>query len=652
MGKVEYVVGLDIGHGETSAAVLAMDAPARTRPEDVEWSPGQKTVPSAYAEAPDGTVYVGAKSMDTARLQEGCRLHVAFKRKPSESVDGEHEREMRTYMQYIYRALRERRPELTDDNHVVYIAAPSGWDADCRARYLRMAKGDDPSDPLARHLRQVVSESRAAFLAELNSNNGFQLTAERGGVVCDMGSSTLDLTFRRSSEPPCDDGRALGASIVDDVIEQHVRGTEALDRQDIGEALRRNILNKITYDCRKAKEAYFNSGGDVDPQGGTVEMNTVKGSVTLFVKSLTGNEQDKGTVTVEFTSADLGKWLSTPRIDYFGQLASNLEEYRAKALGTGRLNGVVLTGSASKMPFFRRMVCEAFAANTDATTRIDADSEPGLTISRGVAQLGRLQEQVLAFESDLEAQIARLTDGKRLTDAFFLRLKANMPRTMLPILREAVKQWAELPGEQSINDLVAIVNAPGWLSQRIDEPVQKWLSEAVQSETYQFRKLAQGLIDAYLGNVGTTAGNEKYVKRLANINLDFEALMGPLTDIVRDIALSVVGGVLMIIGAVLLFLITWWAALLVALFGSLFLANGSEEDDKARSKPLSQSKRQDAYRTMCDTDKEQEIRQKIEAQLTDDKLNRPAVEEQMRKLFSDLSENLREAINDAKQMTL
>lgn len=80
------------------------------------------------------------------------------------------------FMQEVYRRIRENNSAmLTDDNHLIYIATPSGWDKSTQSLYLQMAK--QAGLPVA----GVTKESRAAFVrAQHDVTSGIGKYIEKG----------------------------------------------------------------------------------------------------------------------------------------------------------------------------------------------------------------------------------------------------------------------------------------------------------------------------------------------------------------------------------------------------------------------------------------------------------------------------------------
>lgn len=254
--KYEYVIGIDLGHGETSAAIcpLQWDIPAEQLDpaKDLEMGGNKKVIPSAITILDNGTAYIGDSAFNPEILKQ-ADVHVCFKKAPKD-MNGEAEKLMIRYMQEVYRRIRENNSAmLTDSNHLVYIATPSGWDKQTQDLYLQMAK--QAGLPIS----GLTKESRAAFVrAQHDVTSGIGKYIEKGAVVFDMGSSTLDFTYMSSNRKLIDHGYDCGASFIEKTIfKQCEENDESIHRF---EEKYPRLMPYLLFEARKVKEqVYFDS---------------------------------------------------------------------------------------------------------------------------------------------------------------------------------------------------------------------------------------------------------------------------------------------------------------------------------------------------------------------------------------------------------
>ena len=252
-GQHHYVVGIDFGHGETSAAICPLEweksaGQRESKEEDIDMdiAARKKVIPSAICRMPDGAMFIGDEVFEHLTDNNGIRL--AFKQKPV-SLDGEKECLMMDYMKAIYARIRESRQELTDDNHIVYIARPSGWvDEDSKDLYRQMAIN------VGIPLGGLTSESRAAIFYA-RSKETFANDISQGGIVFDLGSSTLDFTYLAEDNKPIDFGYDLGASKIDEAILENM----ILTNGDVVEFISKypEYRDALKFKARKFKEEVY-----------------------------------------------------------------------------------------------------------------------------------------------------------------------------------------------------------------------------------------------------------------------------------------------------------------------------------------------------------------------------------------------------------
>lgn len=215
--KHEYVIGIDFGHGETSAAYCAIGWDSTKGQlgsvKDIDFGSNTKVIPSAISITNDGKAYIGEAAF-VPEILDKAEVNVCFKKKP-ENIEGKSEQLMMRFMKEVYNTIVERNAALfTEGNHLVYIATPSGWTEEDKNLYGLMAA------TAGLPMGGITSESRAAFIkAQQDPDSGLPQYIDRGAIVFDMGSSTLDFTYlTKDNTNPIDWGDNCGASKVEKII--------------------------------------------------------------------------------------------------------------------------------------------------------------------------------------------------------------------------------------------------------------------------------------------------------------------------------------------------------------------------------------------------------------------------------------------------
>ena len=207
--NTEFIIGIDFGHGETSAAFYNLKNQEK---EDLDILPGLKVIKSAVAileQEGKETICVGDAAITNAPYAKD--FQISFKKRPSEMNKTERGR-MVAFMKGVYAEILNRKTDYKSRDHAVYIARPSQdiWDSEEKA-YLQMA--EDAGLPIA----GIQKESRAAyFRARTQPDSKIDSYVKDGVLIVDFGSSTIDFTYLNSKlSKPKDDGCPYGASQVE-----------------------------------------------------------------------------------------------------------------------------------------------------------------------------------------------------------------------------------------------------------------------------------------------------------------------------------------------------------------------------------------------------------------------------------------------------
>lgn len=187
--NTEFIIGIDFGHGETSAAFYDLKNQEK---KDLDILPGLKVVKSAVAileQEGKETISIGDAAIQNAPLAKD--FQIAFKKRPSEMNKIERGR-MVAFMKGVYAEILNNHPDYKTRHHVVYIARPSQdelWKSEEEA-YLKIA--EDAGLPVA----GIQKKSRAAyFRARTQPDSKIDKQVRAGVLIVDFGSSTIDFTY-------------------------------------------------------------------------------------------------------------------------------------------------------------------------------------------------------------------------------------------------------------------------------------------------------------------------------------------------------------------------------------------------------------------------------------------------------------------------
>jgi len=431
----EYVVGIDFGHAETSACVCEIEwgknaDEQNDKGEDLILYPNskEKIITSAISKTNSGDIRIHE---DAFKFIDGNNCRIGFKEKPR-SLDGEQEQLMIDFMHAVYDIIIKGYDFLTPDNHIVYIARPSGWqEEESKTLYKEMAiKAGIP-------LAGLTSESRAAiFYAKLCSPH-FKSNITKGAIVFDLGSSTLDLTYLSEKYGPYDRGQNLGASIIDDVIFKYM----ILNQDD---NLKQFVIkhpefnDPLVYEARKFKEKVY-SANEHAPSEHTFTVKRILSGIPDSLKNELEAEKIN-TIKLEVDNANQLDTLVDQKTGYRGRISDFLRDFKAEFIKEDHpINGVLLVGGASSMYYLRELISRSLGIEEEIVRK---DRDPNLTVSRGIALLGT--KDVITFVLRTEFKKTLKQDISQRVDKTVL--KEDLTETVFNLfwasIEKSVKRWA------------------------------------------------------------------------------------------------------------------------------------------------------------------------------------------------------------------
>lgn len=443
--KHQYIVGVDFGHGETSAAICPLEWNTSAGQQEKNFTDididirGRKNVITSAICVSDQGVYIGAEAFEHVDNRGGIRLN--FKQKPTD-IDGEAEKLMTRFMEAVYNCIREIQPQLTDTNHIVYIARPSGWqDENAKELYQQMAiRAGIP-------LGGLMSESRAAiFYAKGIGSFANHIT--QGAVVFDLGSSTLDLTHISDQDKPIDYGYNLGASIIDRVIFQEMI---VKNNETIATFLKKFPVyeDALIFMARRFKESAYSR----NEQSKTIVNSTLESYISEESAAYNDYADELVKLRVENLS-ELNNLIST-KSNYIKEIENALIDFKEKHIPEKIVDGVFLTGGASRMNFIRPIVSEVFDLPLES---VQFDSEnSSLTVSRGITLLGAADAITNVLVQEIKEQLGGF-DIDKIFVSFINTLSNKVPLTVWPTISTTINNWVERSTASDESDMKKELN--------------------------------------------------------------------------------------------------------------------------------------------------------------------------------------------------
>jgi hypothetical protein len=370
--SVDEVVGIDLGHGETSAARISLTSNA---PPQMLQILGKSSQITAVAALPDGTLVIGERAVQSRQVS---RQRVGFKVRPPGTRESR-----QAITDYVRQYTAELTHQILGGGRTHYfVGYPSAWSDQEAATY----------GELLRTVLQNVSmvrESRAA-LVEAKESGRLSPNQLRGSIlVIDMGSSTTDVSYVLGGihDHGLDTGTEIGSHLIEKeilrrAVERSSRRSEILRffRGPDGDAHRR----VCEAHCREAKERYWELGEVAAKEGRRSVIPIGKEGLGDLEVHLDGEEMES-ILAAPLPELKGYSWKQSLAV-FFGDIWS-LAAARSVVPQT-----VILTGGASNMSFVPALCERSFPE-----AKLVWCTPPEETVALGLARWGRIQLQTNAF---------------------------------------------------------------------------------------------------------------------------------------------------------------------------------------------------------------------------------------------------------------
>lgn len=387
------IVGIDFGHGETSAAIVKSERVIENHipTEDLFIVGEKKVIPSIICLMPSGEYVIDPTAYQIAK---STNFGICFKapilgNERHEIISSTNKELFQKFITLTYESIISGtdNPLHSDINgnrdFNVYIACPSGWTENQIKAYKSFII-NTCKIPVA----DIVKESRAAYIATRRKVSGGIRTQGGNTLVIDFGSSTVDFTYfnNNSNAEPIHEGYPLGASRIEEILLEYLNSLEwnhdAFDAvySHCGDVRGKNTL---LYEIRVQKEDYFTqqSHDYFELAINLRDLMLDRSFTGQYIESVDTQSSDRGLTKSAFLR------ILSP---YINELSTMLNNFKSKR-GVTTIDRVILTGGASRMFFFKELVEQHYGVSKEAQTLI-VDLEPSLTISQGIAAYGYMNE--------------------------------------------------------------------------------------------------------------------------------------------------------------------------------------------------------------------------------------------------------------------
>lgn len=549
-------IGFDMGDGES--AIAAFEQGSGIEPVILPVG-GSRSFLSAVGML-NGEIVVGERAYTDA-LADG--LSVRFKSRFT--YDPARNEDIVRFVRGTVRDLQENGLLHPEDAFVV--GCPAGWNATARARYRELLMRAGLREP------QVISESRAAFLyAKYAKTVALDIDVlSKTALVIDIGSSTLDFAYivgGRETGVGTFGDIALGGGILDEEL-LRLCVEQSRERDAIRRVFQesRSWYSYCEIEARRLKEEYYTRLLD-DPSASVKKVLRIcyDGVQKLTLKL-------DGDLARQLTE----KPLNALQGRSFTQAVQDALDHAVRLTADDPPCLVLLTGGASRMPFFRQLCREAFR---DAA--VVCCPEPEFSIAKGLSYAGWIDSNLREFRKAIEKEITE--------ERVAYTARKAMPQLIPPVTEALVDLLIEEAAVPVVTDwqkgrIGTMEEMDAQLKQRVTEvldspmardaltpALRSWLDEVGT----QLQALVDPICDRYevprkemaLNLTAVSSGPEKLpldAKGLTGMNL-----IGALMTVIVSVLLGLLcggGGVALIAAGPLGFLAGALLGTAVSLFG-------------------------------------------------------------------------------------
>lgn len=494
---VDYIIGIDFGHGETSAAkvkVSSVSADSLTiTTEDLKIVGNDDVVPSLIAYNGNGDTFIDVEAEEFQNLKVFAYFKAPMIGSDKyECITPEKKKQFKDFAKLVKKSIlaNPKNSELIGKSIDWFIACPSGWNKDQMDSYINFFNEDCELG-----ISGVIKESRSAYvrarrMVASQNNTGINIGDERVAVF-DMGSSTLDITLH-NTEKAIPDGYPCGASRVECLIydyfyEEDSEFQDAIDKfialgANLVEQNSQKYIPQVLYLIRKDKEDFFDKIAK-NPQIDAI----FKSSIDLIYLSQGRIEFDKN---LKLSRKELMELLN--KRHYLDDIKKALTEFKSNY---GDIDAAVLTGGGSQMFFFVDLVKDIFGIE-----KIVVDPKPSYSISQGTAMIGYIESRM----HEMDGGVRNPLDWKPVKDLLD-SLKSELKLTIDHVTREMYKS-------------------------ELHTAVNKWSS---CNYVYKGKVSCMGLADAFDNVLGTWSSNFDVISNRINKEIGTK-LASKIESILKD----------------------------------------------------------------------------------------------------------------------
>ena len=247
----------------------------------------------------------------------------------------------------------------------------------------------------------------------------------------DLGSSTLDFTYLAEDNKPIDFGYNLGASKIDEAILENM----ILTNGDVVEFITKYPVYRdaLKFRARKFKEEVY-SRNELSPTNSGFPLCNI-----IPEKEESYERYQDTYVKLRIKNLEELNAMVEDKIHYMELLRQAMQDFKDNHISGKTVNGVFLTGGASRMNFIRPIVAEAFSLPLE---KIKTDNDnPSLTISRGIALLGTTDAVTTVLVEELKRELPKFINVETKIDGLAEKMANDITNRAWLTVEDTCNRW-------------------------------------------------------------------------------------------------------------------------------------------------------------------------------------------------------------------
>lgn len=530
---VDFIIGFDFGHGETSVAKLNVntvdESTAQLEAEDIYivGDDREPKIPSIVGYDCNGNIQINLDvyQFKFLKVEAGFKAPmIASEKFPA--ITQENKDYFRDFVVNVFEKLHEhpKNNELRNKSILYFVACPSGWTTEQRDEYLKFF-----TDYCGLPIAGVIEESRAAYVVarrKLYDKNPELSRFGKKTAVLDLGSSTLDITMH--SDKSYSDGFEIGACKIEEMLLQYFIETDEdfKEKYNRYSQMEESCSDQIHFLLRKAKEEYFNR-----VRNGATNDIMLKCQIDWDELS---SDEISGTSNLKIRGSSMESLLESNGKEpkkYKDILRDDIKSFIKQH---GKVDAVVMTGGASQMDFYQKMVMDCYGLDED---RCIVDRFPSYSISQGTAIMGYLDTKNPVKKGD-EVPEGLLNLINRIPDLIKNAVIISSVNVYKTELKKVVDEWEQASSNRTLKVLYDNFSTllASWdehyaeISMAVNQQVEESLSAEVSDSLSQLMRLYFGFnmqlepIDLDY-DISMTLPHEQTMMLLGDIYNNFKSLI-------------------------------------------------------------------------------------------------------------------------------